>query len=165
MEPKNALGKTCRDIVLNTQGICTKIIDFLYGCRTYCLEQPRGQEGNAAKNSVSVQEACLEIIDDTTANVPLNEYYAPTLLGHEVLDKVTKRKGICVMRIFPFIGSPQYCIESIPNDPDKEPVMYCLDEGRLTVIEDSPNSISLDEVQGKHKGGASFVCAPQIVTL
>ena len=118
MDPKNALGKMCRDIVLDSKGICTRIDDYLFGCRTYYLQGPMNMEGK--ENGVPVQEACLEIIDDSIkGGIPVNTYYAPTLLGKEVKDQITKRTGICIARCFPFIGSPQYLFEYTPEKKTK----------------------------------------------
>ena len=155
MEPNEALGKWCRDKMMDIKGICIGVMDHLYGCREYILRDP--QKGSDFSRH-RVQENCLEILEEKTAGeVTVNSYYAPTLLVKEAIDKVTKRKGICVSRIFPFTSSPQYVLENVPKDEEKEPAMYCVDEGRLTVVEDSPNAIKPEDVKGKHPGGFPLI--------
>lgn len=163
MEPKNALGRLCRDVLLNYSGICTRIDDFLYGCRTYFLQKPVEKDVN--EKGVSVQEVCMEIVDDSVkGSIPINSYYPPSLLGKMVRDKITKRTGVCVARSFPFSGSPQYMFEYVPENTDKDPVMYIVDEARLEVI-DSDRAINPADVQGKLPGGAPLFQTTRIVTL
>lgn len=157
MDPSEALGRMCKDKVLEKFGVCTMVVDHLFGCRTYTLKK-RGQTTETEDEKVIVQEVCLEIMDRAViADIPVNTYYVPTLLGMEVEDKVTKIRGICISRVFPMVGSPQYIIQTVPKDSDKTPELFCLDEGRISVIENSPNSIQPEEVQGKHKGGSPLI--------
>lgn len=147
------LGKKCRDQVTGFEGICTSVIEWLYGCQQFVL-QPKTKDPEKREKSGMFFEKQLEVLDDDgLKDVEIPEYTAPDMFGKECFDKVTKQHGICIGRAISLFSCTQYVLEHQPVDPDKDSRMIWLDEGRLEIIPESDNSVNPEEVRGSKPGG------------
>ena len=152
------MGKNCRDIVTGFEGICTSMIDYLYGCETYSL-RPKAEDG---KDTMAFYKEQLEVIDDGIRDkVEIPEYTEPVLFGKVCRDKVTGVKGVIVARTISLFASEKYILEYQPEDLSKEARILWIDEGRL---EEIPGEVAIapKDVIGKKAGG--MLC-PDMSTL
>ena len=145
------LGKHCRDIVTGFEGICTSMIDYLYGCETYSL---RSKAMDGLKHpSLAFYREQLEVIDDGIRDkVEIPEYTEPILFGKVCCDKVTGVKGVIVARATSLFASEQYVLEYQPEDLSKDTRILWIDEGRLEELPDE-KTIAPKDVNGKKAGG------------
>lgn len=145
------LGKRCRDMVTEFEGICTSMIDYLYGCETYSL-RPQVAD-STKKESCSFYREQLEVIDDGIRDkVEIPDYTEPTLFGKMCRDKVTGMKGVAVARAVSLFTTEQYVLEYQPEDLSKDVRLMWLDAGRLEELPDERVIVS-EDVSGDRAGG------------
>ena len=149
MDELKLLGKHCRDIVSGMEGICTGIVEWMYGCQMYRL-QPKAGDGKKEASSYFFEKQ-LEVLDGGISDrVEIPEYKPQEFFGKKCKDKVTGVRGICVGRSVSLFGGDQYVLEIQPEDESKESRVLWLDEGRVECLE---VVVEPGEVQGTRTGG------------
>ena len=142
------MGKCCRSIVSGYEGICTGVLEYMYGCELFRL-QAKGTETAKKPEPQFFYEKELEVIGDgIEAEIPKVD--EPQFFGKECRDKVTGFKGVCVGRIINLFSGEQYILEYQPEDQSKEARMVWLDEGRIEIIGEQ---VKKEEVKGSRPGG------------
>ena len=146
------MGKTYRDIVSGFEGICTSVVEWMYGCQQYSL-QPRS-ESTARKEKPSLFYANqLEMVDEgISEKIVAPSCNPPTLFGKECMDKVTGVHGMCIGRTVSLFSGPQYILEIQPEDHEKASRYEWLDEGRLEPAEHPTREIDPETVKGTTPG-------------
>lgn len=153
MNELDLLGKKCRDIVTGFEGICTGIIEHLYGCRQVKLET-KSEDGKDKTYPAFFMEKQIQVVDNGIRDqVEIPKYHEPIYFGKECRDKVTGIKGICVCRGIWLFNCDQYLLEIQPEDPSKEARLVWLDDGRIEAIEDPEKQIKAEDVSGTRSGG------------
>lgn len=153
MSELDLLGKNCRDIVTGFEGICTGVVEWMYGCRQFVL-QPKAENASKKNYSAFFFEKQLEVVDEgVREKVEIPEYQPQKFFGKECRDKVTKVKGICIGRIIWLFNGDQYIIEIQPEDLSKDSRTEWLDEGRIEVTREQEKSVNVSDVQGPRSGG------------
>ena len=148
------LGKTCRDIVSGFEGICTGVLEWMYGCRQYSLQAKADENAARKERRDTFFEKQLEIVDDgiiSKVEIPPEE--PPRFFGKECRDKVTGIKGMCVGRMVWLFNTTQYIIEIPAEDHDKSSRLEWLDEGRVETVEEPVREIDPKEVASPRPGG------------
>jgi len=159
------LGKTCRDIVSGFEGICTGVLEWMYGCRQYTLQAKVNETENRKERLSSFFEKQLEVIDEgVTGKVEIPPDEPPKFFGKECRDKVTGIRGMCIGRMVWLFNSTQYIIEIPAKDPDKTSRLEWLDEGRVELSENPERELDPEEVKSPRPGGVfdgeEWVTAP-----
>ena len=150
MDELKLLGKHCRDIVSEVEGICVGVLEWMYGCQLYKL-QPKTGDGRKKEASSYFFEKQLEVLDEGISDrVEIPEYRPQIFFGKKCRDKVTSVIGICIGRSISLFSGDQYAIEIHLEDESKEPYAVWLDEGRLECLE---TAVDPREVQGPRTGG------------
>ena len=146
------MGKTYRDIVSGFEGVCTSVVEWMYGCQQYSL-QPRS-ESAARKEKPSLFYANqLEMVDEgISEKIVAPSCNPPTLFGKECEDKVTGVHGMCIGRTVSLFSGPQYILEIQPEDHEKASRYEWLDEGRLKPAEHPSREIDPETVKGSRPG-------------
>ena len=71
------MGKTYRDIVSGFEGICTGVVEWMYGCQQYTL-QPRSDVASKKEKSSLIFARQLELVDEGISDkVEAPTYDAP----------------------------------------------------------------------------------------
>jgi hypothetical protein len=150
------MGKTYRDIVSGFEGICTGVVEWMYGCQQYTL-QPRSDVASRKEKSSLFFARQLELVDDGISDkVEAPTYDAPAFFGKECVDKVTGVHGMCIGRGIGLFSSPQYILEIQPEDHEKPSRYEWLDEGRMAVAENPSREVDPETVKGE-KPGSGFL--------
>jgi len=146
------MGKTYRDIVSGFEGICTGVVEWMYGCQQYTL-QPRSDVASKKEKPSLFYAKQLELVDDGISDkVEASTYGAPAFFGKECVDKVTGVRGMCVGRAISLFCCSQYILEIQPEDHDKSSRYEWLDEGRVVAAENPTREIDPQEVKGDRPG-------------
>ena len=159
------LGKTCRDIVSGFEGVCTGVLEWMYGCRQYSLQAKADENGTRKDRRDTFFEKQLEIVDDgISGKVEIPPEEPPRFFGKECRDKVTGIKGMCIGRMVWLFNSTQYIIEIPAEDHDKSSRLEWLDEGRIETTEEPVREVDPKNVAGSRPGGifdgVEWVTAP-----
>ena len=159
------LGKTCRDIVSGFEGICTGVLEWMYGCRQFSLQAKVNETETRKERLSTFFEKQLEIIDDgISGRVEIPAEEPARFFGKECRDKVTGIKGMCIGRMVWLFNSTQYILEIPAEDHDKSSRLEWLDEGRVETVEKPEREIDPGNVAGSRPGGifdgVEWVTAP-----
>ena len=147
------MGKTYRDIVTGFEGICTNVVEWMYGCRQYSL-QPRSDSAARREKSSLFYAKQLELVDDGVSDrIEAPSCNPPTLFGRECVDKVTGIHGMCIGRAYGLFSGSQYILEVQPEDHEKPSRYEWLDEGRVEPAEHPTREIDPETVKGDRPGG------------
>jgi len=153
------MGKTYRDIVSGFEGVCTGVIEWMYGCQQYSLQPRSGDPARKEKPSLFFAKQ-LELVDEGISDkVAPPPYAPPAFFGKECVDKVTGVHGMCIGRGVWLFNSQQYVLEVQPADHEKSSHFEWLDEGRVEVAEAPAKEIDPETVKGPRPGavlGADF---------
>lgn len=146
-------GKHYRDMVSGFEGICTGMVEWMYGCRQYILS-PRTENPSKKELGALFFEKQLEFIDDGIAD----KVEAPVIgeqrfFGRECVDKVTGVRGMCIGRYIWLFNCDQYVLEYQPDVRTKETKCIILDEGRVDIAPDPTREVRPEEVAGPRAGG------------
>ena len=145
-------GKTYHDIVTDFEGICTGMVEWLYGCKQYIL-QPKGESSHKKEHGAMFFEKQLEYVNDGIADkIEAPEILPQRFFGKDCLDKVTGLRGICIGRYIWLFNCDQYVIEYRPEETSKDTKMTLLDEGRLEIVADSDREIAPEDVASPREG-------------
>ena len=146
-------GKTYRDMVTGFEGICTGMIEWLYGCKQYILS-PKAESTSKKETSSSFFEKQLEFVDDgISAKVEPPVVQPQRFFGKECIDKVTKVKGMCIGRYIWLFNCDQYVLEYQPKDDSLETRYNVLDEGRVETVAEPKREVKPEEVTSRRPGG------------
>lgn len=147
------LGKHYRDMVSGFEGVCTGIVEWLYGCRQYILS-PKSESASKKEHGSLFFEKQLEYLDDGIAGkVEAPVIGEPKFFGKECVDKVTGIRGMCIGRYIWLFNCDQYVLEYRPEEKSLETKYSFLDEGRIEPVADPSKEISPDEVASPRPGG------------
>ena len=147
------LGKNYRDMVSGFEGICTGIVDWLYGCRQFILS-PKAENTSKKESSSLFFEKQLEYLDDGIVDkVEVPVVGEPKFFGKECIDKVTGIRGLCIGRYTWLFNCDQYVLEFQPEEKSKETKFSILDEGRMEIAQDPTREIDPEEVASPRPGG------------
>ncbi len=160
------LGKHCRDKVTGAEGICTSVIEWLYGCTMIGITSSVTEQSRFPKYEPFVQSR-IEILDEGVSNDFNVEFDEPDYFGKICEDKVHKNVvGICIARILMLGASEQYGIEIQPDDLAKESHIIWIDAGRIRLSENQEDAVDPSEVAGDKTGGVfPSGCYPDSSTL
>ena len=158
------LGKHYRDMVSGFEGVCTGIVEWLYGCRQYILS-PKSESASKKEHGSLFFEKQLEYLDDGIAG----KVEAPVIgealyFGKECIDKVTRVKGMCIGRYIWLFNCDQYVLEYRPKDDSRETKYNVLDEGRVELVIAPTREVTPEEVKSTRSGGV-FLDYPQADTI
>ena len=146
-------GKTYHDIVTDFEGICTGMVEWLYGCRQYIL-QPKGENTHKKEHGAMFFEKQLEYVNDGIADkVEAPAIQPQRFFGKECLDKVTGLRGICIGRYIWLFNCDQYVLEFQPDARTKETKFNILDEGRVEIAPDPSKEVRPEDVASPRSGG------------
>ena len=146
-------GKTYRDMVTGFEGICTGMVEWLYGCKQFILS-PKAENASKKESSSFFYERQLEYLDDGISDkveAPVVE--EPRFFGKECIDKVSQVKGICIGRYIWLFNCDQYVLEFRPKEDSLETKFTILDEGRVELASNPTRNIDPEEVAGSRPGG------------
>lgn len=151
---KITLGRTYRDIVTGFEGICTGVVEWMYGCEQYSL-QPRSDTASKKERpslffARQLEEVDAGISDKIEAPAPGDARF----FGKECVDKVTGIRGMCIGRAYGLFSAQQYVLEIQPADHEKPSRYEWLDEGRVEVAAEPAREIDPEDVKGDRPGGA-----------
>ena len=156
------MGKTYRDIVSGFEGICTSVVEWMYGCQQYTL-QPRSDSASRKEKPSLFYAKQLELVNEGISDkIEAPSFNPPALFGKECVDKVTGIHGMCIGRTVSLFSGPQYILEIQPEDHEKASRYEWMDEGRLEPAEHPTREIDPKTVQGD-KPGSGFL--PDFITL
>lgn len=146
-------GKTYRDMVTGFEGICTGMIEWMYGCKQYILA-PKTENSSKKDPSSLFFEKQLEFVDDgISAKVEIPEIQPQRFFGKECMDKVTQARGMCVGRYIWLFNCDQYVLEYRPDEKSLDTKYNLLDEGRVELVEDPSHEVDPEEVASPRPGG------------
>jgi len=146
-------GKQYRDIVSGFEGICTGMVEWMYGCKQYILS-PKAETASKKEHSSLFFEKQLEFIDDGIAD----KVEAPVIgeqrfFGRECVDKVTGVRGMCIGRYIWLFNCDQYVLEFQPDARTKETKFNILDEGRVEIAPNPSKEVRPEDVASPRSGG------------
>ena len=146
-------GKTYRDIVTGFEGICTGMVEWMYGCKQYILS-PKAENASKKESSSIFFEKQLEEIDAGISDkIDVPTIGEPCFFGKECIDKVTQVKGMCIGRYIWLFNCDQYVLEYRPKEDSLETKFNILDEGRVEVVTKPAREIDPEDVTGSRPGG------------
>ena len=157
-------GKTYRDMVTGFEGICTGMVEWLYGCKQFILS-PKAENASKKESSSFFYERQLEYLDDGISDkveAPVVE--EPRFFGKECIDKVSQVNGVCIGRYIWLFNCDQYVLEYQPKDDSRETKYNVLDEGRVELVIAPTREVKPEEVKSTRSGGV-FLDYPQADTI
>ena len=145
-------GRTYRDIVTGFEGICTGMVEWMYGCKQYILS-PKVESASKREASSLFFEKQLEEIDAGISDkVEMPVIGKPRFFGKECVDKVTGIHGVCIGRYIWLFNCDQYVLEYMPKADSLETRFDTLDEGRIEVATEPAREIKPEEVASPRPG-------------
>lgn len=146
-------GKTYRDIVTGFEGICTGMVEWMYGCKQFILS-PKADRASKKESSSLFFEKQLEEVDPGISDkIEAPIIGEPLFFGKECIDKVTHVKGMCIGRYIWLFNCDQYVLEYRPKEDSLETKFNILDEGRVELAPKPTRKIEPEEVASSRPGG------------
>lgn len=147
------LGKRCKDKVTGVEGICTSVIEWMYGCTMIGITTSVTEKSLIPKYEPFVVTR-VEILDAGVSDDFDAEFDEPKYFGKICEDKIHRNiVGICIGRVVILGASEQYGIEIQPEDPSKESRIIWIDDGRINLADNQDTAVDPSDVTGDKSGG------------